>query len=235
MKFAIVNSTRIEAKKGLVGSCPCCGTEVLPVLPVEKVDHWRHKSTKDCDPSKESETIWHRNWKNMFSVNFQEIVFSDTQTGERHIADIALGTHPNFKIIEFQHSPISDEEILSRESFYMQSMQMYWVVHLHDDGAFHRTNFSLSLGISEQVFFEDKKFLVSSWVSRGGSRFIEKWKATKANIIFDVGNPDVLFILIKEASLIDVKRQFSKKEFAVRAIRKTEFISSVGLTEGGSK
>ncbi len=60
--------------------------------------------------------------KNQFDISFQEIVFTDKKSGEKHIADICLS---NDLVIEFQHSPILPEEQLARETFYKN---MIWVV-----------------------------------------------------------------------------------------------------------
>jgi len=54
--------------------------------------------------------------KNQFPKEYQEIVKFDEVTGEKHIADIFI-PHADLTI-EIQHSPITPEEIRSREDFY---------------------------------------------------------------------------------------------------------------------
>ena len=63
----------------------------------------------------ETETQWHRNWKNKFPIVWQEIFLHDEQTGELHIADVRT---EHGLVIEFQHSHIKPEERISRENFY---------------------------------------------------------------------------------------------------------------------
>jgi hypothetical protein len=77
----------------------------------------------------ERETQWHRDWKNLFPVDWQEIVHKDL-TGEKHIADIKT---PHGLVVEFQHSHITTKERDSRETFYEH---MIWVV----DGTRRKTD-----------------------------------------------------------------------------------------------
>jgi hypothetical protein len=69
------------------------------------------------------ETPWHRDWKNEFPAEFREKAFIDKERGEWHRADIytLCGT-----AIEFQNSPITEKELLSREAFYPK---LIWVLN----------------------------------------------------------------------------------------------------------
>lgn len=87
----------------------------------ERIAHWAHRSTRSCDSWWERETAWHRDWKNQFPVECQEVVASD-RFGERHIADVRT---PHGLTIEFQHSTIRAEERAARENFYGN---MLWAV-----------------------------------------------------------------------------------------------------------
>jgi len=69
-----------------------------------------------------SESPWHRNWKMAFPIAFREKSFFSKEQNCYHRADI----HTNCgTTIEFQHSPISLEELRSREHFYPN---LVWVV-----------------------------------------------------------------------------------------------------------
>ncbi len=122
MKYAIVESQKREAAKGLKGFCPICGLPVRPKCGKYKINHWAHISNENCDKWWENETEWHRNWKDKFPRDWQEIIAYDEENDEKHIADIKtdLGM-----VIEIQHSFISDEERLSREKFFKN---MIWIV-----------------------------------------------------------------------------------------------------------
>lgn len=123
MRFALIDDQHTEAKPDLVGAvCPGCGAPVIAKCGTQKVHHWAHRNTRMCDSWWETETQWHRNWKNNFPVEWQEIFLPDEQTGEKHIADVR--TEYGF-VIEFQHSHITPEERTSREQFYKN---MVWVV-----------------------------------------------------------------------------------------------------------
>lgn len=122
MKFALVNNKKKEAEKGLKGLCPICQQPVIAKCGKYKINHWAHKSLKHCDSWWENETEWHRQWKNTFPVEWQEIIAIDENTGEKHIADIkTIGD----MVVEFQHSNISEKERISRENFYKH---MIWIV-----------------------------------------------------------------------------------------------------------
>ncbi len=122
MKFALVNGIKTEPQPNLRGVCANCERETISKCGNLKVWHWAHKSKKQCDQWWENETEWHRKWKNQFPIEWQEIIHTDSDTGEKHIADIKT---TNELIIEFQHSAIKPTEVQSRETFYKN---MLWVV-----------------------------------------------------------------------------------------------------------
>ena len=110
MKYALQNNAKIVATPGATGTCACCGSELVAKCGSLKVWHWAHKSKKNCDHWWENETQWHRNWKDKFAEEWQEIV-QISENGEKHIADVKT---PAGFVIEFQHSPISPCERISR-------------------------------------------------------------------------------------------------------------------------
>ena len=120
MKFALVDGGRREPEPGIVGTCPGCGEEVTPKCGTVRVWHWAHK-VRMCDPWWEPETEWHRTWKNMFPVSWQEAPMR-APNGELHIADLRT---PSGLVIEFQHSAIKPPERAARETFYQN---MLWIV-----------------------------------------------------------------------------------------------------------
>ena len=121
MQFAVINNLKVKPIKGQIGFCPMCGAEMIARCGEIKIHHWAHKGKLHCDKWWESETQWHRNWKNYFPVEWQEIIHKDSND-EKHIADIKT---PHGLVVEFQHSYISKEERDSRESFYKH---MIWIV-----------------------------------------------------------------------------------------------------------
>jgi competence protein CoiA len=172
MKFALVNGTRSEPQPKTRGSCPRCGAETVSKCGDHVVWHWAHKSRVHCDPWWESETEWHRQWKNRFPAEWQEIILFDNNTGERHIADVRT---PSGLVLEFQRSSIDPAEVLAREAFYQK---MLWIV----DGSrseFDKHNFS------NMRSRPDADGLVSfRW--HGRSKLFARWH-TKKPVFIDFG------------------------------------------------
>jgi competence protein CoiA len=121
MKFALVNNIRCEASPKLAGQCPACLAEMVAKCGTKRIWHWSHRGERSCDLWWETETAWHRAWKNLFPRDWQEVGHV-SHSGERHTADIKtkLGL-----VIEIQHSAIAEIEMDARETFYKQ---MVWVV-----------------------------------------------------------------------------------------------------------
>lgn len=121
-KFAIVDGQRREAERGLVGTCQVCGSPMIAKCGEQRIHHWAHKGVLRCDHWWEPETEWHRNWKNMFPPEWQEVVHY-AANGEKHIADVKTDKE---RVVEFQHSHLNPEERRAREAFYGP---MDWVVN----------------------------------------------------------------------------------------------------------
>ena len=121
MKYALSLNDKIEATPEVRGTCPCCGSDMVAKCGTQKVWHWAHKGKRECDHWWENETEWHRDWKNKFPKEWQEVVHF-TDDGEKHIADVKT---PDGLVIEFQHSAISPKEIRLRTAFYER---VIWVV-----------------------------------------------------------------------------------------------------------
>jgi competence protein CoiA len=162
--IALVNSQRALASPKLKkGQCPICLQPVTAKCGVQRAWHWAHDSKKDCDSWWE-ETEWHRAWKSRFPLEWQEVVLYDTQSGEKHLADIRT---KHGLVIEFQHSPLDPQERVARESFYKN---MIWIV----DASHRKNDFKRFLKGSSQflkthhqsifrVLFPDKVF-PANWV-----------------------------------------------------------------------
>ena len=122
MKYALVEGKREQAKKGLVGLCDICDSELIPKCGEKKIHHWAHKNGRNCDEWGENETPWHRDWKNKFPEQWQEKTKTDEETGEAHRADVE--TDEGW-VIELQHSYISPIEKRSRNKFYKK---LIWII-----------------------------------------------------------------------------------------------------------
>lgn len=167
MKYAIAeNGEKIEAAPGAKGICSGCGDALIAKCGPIKINHWSHKGKLHCDPWWENETEWHREWKDHFSSERQEICLKDNATGEKHIADVRTESGI---VVEFQHSFIKQEEMASREQFYKN---MVWVVdgtRLKTDlKRFHKNKNNLR-NIFKGVIFQNlfpEETLNKNWVER---------------------------------------------------------------------
>jgi competence protein CoiA len=122
MRYALAGGQRIEAFADGRALCSVCNGEVIAKCGAHRVAHWAHRGMRDCDGWAETESDWHRAWKNHFSAECQEFIQHDGQSGEKHIADVRT---PHGLVIEFQHSHLDPQERAERERFYGN---MAWVV-----------------------------------------------------------------------------------------------------------
>lgn len=173
MRFARINNELVEAAPDLHGAvCPGCGAPVIAKCGTQKVHHWAHRNTKMCDSWWETETQWHRNWKNKFPAEWQEIFLPDEQTGELHIADVRT---EHGLVIEFQHSHIKPEERISREKFYKN---MVWVV----DGTRLTRDYPRFVKASKE-FYQVKDRILGHYFA--DECFPRQWIKSSVPVVFD--------------------------------------------------
>ena len=106
----------IREKEITLGStCPGCGAKVIPKCGEINIWHWAHEANSNCTYST-GETEWHLRWKSCFYPENVEV------TVGKHRADVFIFD----RIIEFQNSDISIDDIRSRESNYPN---LIWVIN----------------------------------------------------------------------------------------------------------
>jgi hypothetical protein len=119
--YAVTENEKVLPSPGARASCPACMSEVLAKCGGIYAWHWAHKSAEDCDAWAEPETEWHRHMKEQVidRGGRVEVPF------DRHRADAVIGK----AVIEFQHSPLSQEQISEREAFYRyHGLWFLWVL-----------------------------------------------------------------------------------------------------------
>jgi hypothetical protein len=179
MQFALVENVVSESKPGLNGTCKYCGTSMVPKCGRHKIWHWAHKSLVPCDTWLETETAWHREWKNKFNKEWQEIIHFDTETGEKHIADVKTDRG---LIVEFQHSAMKFEELESREQFYKN---MVWIV----DGCRSDQNaFLFDQGLAGPISVNPDTYSLQ-WF--GSSKIFEDWMQATKPVFLDFGSENL--------------------------------------------
>ena len=95
--------------------CPVCGAPMSArIFGTKRCHHFAHFPGKRCTDSWHYEPMseWHTSWQNHFETKYQEVYLHNGI--EHHRADICT---PKF-VIEFQHSPISNEDFNKRNAFY---------------------------------------------------------------------------------------------------------------------
>lgn len=204
MKYAIINGVKTEAYKGGSGICPSCNSNLVAKCGEINIHHWAHKGSRNCDHWWENETEWHRQWKNHFPIEWQEVV-QINKKGEKHIADVK--TESNW-VLEFQHSYIKPEERRSRNEFYSK---LVWVI----DGLRRKTD---KLQFQKVLKDSSKAPIGNVNIRRVNfpeeSRLLKEWLDCNVPVFFDfkaMGESALWFLLplhIKgEAYLIPFSRQ----------------------------
>ena len=181
MLIAEVEGKRCKATKGAKGICPYCKSEVIAKCGEQKIAHWAHKASKECDSWHDKETEWHLMWKNYFPESWQEIIKYDQITGENHLADVC--TEKGFTL-EFQHSSIKPEERQSREIFYKN---MVWVV----DARKYYDKFKQNVNLLEHCKSNKNYFYmkIDSFEDKNNC-FPKRWLESSVPVIFDFGIND---------------------------------------------
>lgn len=101
-----------NAKNGEVYLCPLCGGNVILRQGSINVAHFAHRSNECTDNWHYDMSEWHYSMQNRFSEEQREVIVK--YMGKIHRADILYRN----QVIEFQHSPISMEELRERNNFY---------------------------------------------------------------------------------------------------------------------
>jgi hypothetical protein len=96
--------------------CPICKSPVIPKCGEINIHHWAHKNNLECDSFWEPETLWHRNWKNLFPKEQTEVTIG------KHRADIL---RKDGIVVELQHSSISIKDIFEREQEYKKMIWLF--------------------------------------------------------------------------------------------------------------
>ena len=176
MRYARVNGTRSEAKPKLRGACLNCEREVVAKCGGVRIWHWAHLGKLECDHWWEPETEWHRSWKEKFPHEWQEVVHV-SDSGERHIADVKT---PGGLILELQHSPISSEERISRETFYKS---MIWVV---DGRRYKRDLTAFSDALAHGLIVNDSPIYIKPRTDTAA--IFRRWTPLQCAVILDFGD-----------------------------------------------
>ena len=98
--------------------CPAC-KELVTHKRGHCLTYFSHKPGTDCRVSRDKDykSEWHLRMQAYFPRENLEVSFKDEITGEKHIADVFLPESNT--VLEFQHSPIDQDEFVSRTEFHL--------------------------------------------------------------------------------------------------------------------
>jgi|LakMenE01Jun11ns_1017448.scaffolds.fasta_scaffold9882139_3 hypothetical protein len=167
---------KTAATPGARGECPGCDGELIAKCGSIVQWHWAH-TIADCDPWSEPETEWHVKWKDCFPKEFQEVVV------DNHRADVLVASHA----IEFQHSPISYDDIREREMHYDR---LTWVL----DGSCFRDRFLVKRPELRDVVGNPVKWRDHShgwwWFTWSHAKKSFFYGVEKSSLVVDLGHLD---------------------------------------------
>jgi hypothetical protein len=145
-----------------------------------RVWHWSHLKTRTCDHWWESQTEWHRAWKNHFPKSWQEFIHQ-SDAGKKHFADVKTESGV---VLEFQYSHIQPQERQSREMFYQKMVWVVCGVRLKRD----RAKFFGCVDLAAVI--KQEPLIVSVGWKEGA--LLRDWGGSRVPVYFDF--PDMPFL-----------------------------------------
>lgn len=156
------------------------GNELIKNESNNKKSHFKHKVYNNSEMSE-----WHKNWQNEFSN-------TEIQIGKRY-ADAVEGDY----VLEFQHSPISKDLVISRnENYKSNNKKLLWII----DG---NENIDIEEIDNDRIML---KFSNSLW----------KYDSFLANDFIFINKGDKIFKInpsLVKSNMIDIKEYKLKNEF----------------------
>ena len=162
--FTAIDSSgnKIDAKSAVIGNlykCPVCGQEVESrICGKIKAPYFAHKKNCKCTDNWHYDmSEWHISWQEKYPICNREVVM--TADGKTHRADICIGDY----VIEFQHSPISLDDVNERNRFYCScGKRVIWVFDCIDKM------------LQEKICFLENE--------SSGVNFVFKWKRASKSL-----------------------------------------------------
>lgn len=119
------DNNRIRASPHSNATCPICKENVIPKCGTINIWHWAHRMNAECSYG-EGIGLWHLKWQDFALKNGADVeVPIIDRFGNVYRADIIY----NNKVVELQHSTISEMEIIRRSDYYTgQKYMVDWVL-----------------------------------------------------------------------------------------------------------
>ncbi len=113
--------------------CPACGEPLKHKKGKVRRPYFAHLPNSVCHfgQDKDYKSEWHIRMQEYFPKEEREYLFVDEETGEKHIADVFVKEANT--VLEFQHSPIDEQEFISRTYFHLKNKRR--IVWLFDESS----------------------------------------------------------------------------------------------------
>lgn len=134
MFFALdANGNRVYAEDGVFSGCVCpaCGNPVQQRRGDINKHHFAHLKYNalcpyDYNADYKHMSEWHIRMQGYFPKEEREYIFTDKETGEKHIADVYIKEANT--VLEFQYSSIKQKEFLNRTMFHLkEGRRLVWL------------------------------------------------------------------------------------------------------------
>lgn len=156
MLYAYKDNEKIEATPSQVAQCPDCEKDVISKCGSINMWHWAHKNDSECSFKCEPETPWHVWWKHQFPKECVEVCLKKEISGKIISKRTDMLTNKGVAV-EFQHSPLSTDEVYDRELFYQK---MVWIFDISD--SIDRFELRNKTGYMTFRWKQPKKFMLST-------------------------------------------------------------------------
>lgn len=201
--------------------CPICNESLILKKGKVNIDHFAHFNSECTDKWNYDMSEWHYNMQNRFRPEQREVVVK--HNGQVHRADILY----NKKVIEFQNSTITAEEIAERNTFYNSAgYDVAWVFNVQEQYDLERIYWieskenKLLLGWKYAMRclksfptlnkYNKNIILYLYWIDENNEEFFNKviWTLKDEN-----GDIDLKRFIIDENICIDFKEKMSVEDF----------------------
>ncbi len=204
-----------DALKDEKYTCPSCNSELIQKRGSVNIHHFAHVVGGDCDNWSEM-SEWHLKWQNNFDEQYREVSLGD------HRADIKVSDY----IIEFQHSPISEEELNQRIDFYTSYGKLIFLFDMRGKEIFSnryvRNNFRWKYPSRTIIPPNNKDYFVFLQISDNTILFVkERLDNWSEFVVYKAMTKSQFINLFKQINSIDILREFCQKEIDIQADRDT--------------
>lgn len=212
--------------------CPHCNAELIQRKGQIKTHHFAHKPKGECPYSHREMSLWHLEWQSHFDIEQCEVYCCSND--EVCIADVLI----NDTVIEFQHSPISYEEISRRTFFHSRHNRK--IIWLFDFRKKYNCTILERMNCGTSYYYACQKFGICSIERKN----LFEWERPNVSItaLDYLDNEEIIFLFLQLADdlIIHVTwnihspdfEQVSFEYFSGEKLTKQQFLNKVNQIVG---